>query len=159
MKEVMIVFSDDNEIPIKISRDDVTVNYKENETLGEALFPAKESSGISLAELSRQTGISESSITRHITNQSLPNLEMLIAYCIVLRANMFQTLYYAYKAGYNLFYSDEKKTYLLIIMISHHFGLTIQQANDILKSLGMKPIKWYDSKRESLRKNERNKSI
>ena len=139
--------SDSKKIPISIEKDDIRVNFEQDSTFADDLFSAIDSSGLSLVELSKKTGISESSIVRHRTGQSKPSLEMMVAYCIALRVNIFQAMQLIYKAGYNLFCSDEQKTYFLLIFQSHYFGLTVSQANEFLKKKNIQTLEWYATKK------------
>lgn len=148
----------DFDIPIKICKDDLAFMENENNSIGDFILHSKEKSGITVSELSQKTGISESSINRHITNKTAPDLEMIVAYCIIFRINMFQSLYLIYKAGYNLFSSDERKAYLVIIVLSYYFGLTIEQANEILKCLDVEPIKYKKQAKEGAKNEKKKKS-
>lgn len=124
----------------EICREDFEVNYIADEAVSETLIREIQSSGMSMAEFARRSGISESSIIRYKFNRSEPSLETIVAYCITMRTNIFQSLYLTSKAGYNIFCSDDKKVYLVLFMLSHYFGINVKTANEILISLDMKPL-------------------
>lgn len=125
---------------LEICKEDFVVNYIADEAINETLICEIKSSGISMAEFARRSGISESSIIRHKFKRSEPSLETIVAYCITMRTNIFQSLYLTSKAGYNIFCSDDKKVYLVLFMLSHYFGINVKTANEILISLDMKPL-------------------
>lgn len=125
---------------IMLSSSDFEVEQITDESISAVLIRKIEESGMSMAEFSRRSGVSESSIIRHKYKRSEPSLEVIVAYCITMRTNVFQSLYLTYKAGYNIFSSEEKKVYLLLFMLSRYFGINVKKANEILKSLGMKPL-------------------
>ena len=129
-----------HKINLNICREDFTVNYIADEAINEVLIRKIEESGMSMAEFARRSGISESSIIRHKFDRVNPSLEMIVAYCITMRTNVFQSLYFISKAGYNIFCSDDKKVYLTLFMLSYYFGINVKTANQILKSLNMRPL-------------------
>lgn len=129
-----------HKINLNICREDFTVNYIADEAINEVLIRKIEESGMSMAEFARRSGISESSIIRHKFDRVNPSLEMIVAYCITMRTNVFQSLYFISKAGYNIFFSDDKKIYLTLFMLSYYFGINVKTANQILKSLNMRPL-------------------
>lgn len=129
-----------HKINLNICREDFTVNYISDEAINEVLIRKIEESGMSMAEFARRSGISESSIIRHKFDRVNPSLEMIVAYCITMRTNVFQSLYFISKAGYNIFFSDDKKVYLTLFMLSYYFGINVKTANQILKSLNMRPL-------------------
>ena len=65
---------------------------------------------------------------------------MIVAYCITMKINVFESLYLISKAGYNVFCSDDKRVYLLLIILSRYYGINVKTANDILIDLDMKPL-------------------
>lgn len=123
-----------------ICKEDYAVDYIENETVGEAYIRMIEASGMTMAEFSRKSGLSELSIVRYREKKTEPTLESIVIHCITLQTNLFESLYLISKAGYNLFCSDDKKVYLLLIVMSRYCGIDVKKANEILKSLGMKPL-------------------
>ncbi len=121
--------------------DDIKVDRLLDDNINEALIRCIESSGMSMAQFCKVTGIAQTSIVRYRQKTAVPTLETIVTVCIALRTNVFQALYLISIAGYNIFYSEEKKVYLLLIMLSWCFGISIDEANDILISLNMKPLK------------------
>lgn len=123
-----------------ICKEDYAVDYKENETINEAYIRMIEASGMTMAEFSRKSGLSEMSIVRYREKVTEPTLESIVVHCITLQTNLFESLYLISKAGYNLFSSDERKVYMLLIIMSRYCEIDVKKANEILKSLGMKPL-------------------
>lgn len=123
-----------------ICTDDMKVDSTPNDNINEALMRCIESSGMSMAQFCKITGISQSSIVRYRQKTAEPSLETIVTSCIALRTNVFQALYLISIAGYNLFYSEEKKVYLLLIMLSWYIGISIETANEILINLNMNPL-------------------
>lgn len=137
------MFPDDNSISIndiKICLNDFMIEQFTDDNVSNVLIRKIEESGMSMAEFARRSGISESSIIRHKFDRVNPSLEMIVAYCITMRTNVFQSLYFISKAGYNIFFSDDKKIYLTLFMLSYYFGINVKTANQILKSLNMRPL-------------------
>ncbi len=124
----------------KISKDDYEVNFNTDETVDEIIIRGIDESRMSLAEFVRRSGVSDTSITRYRQKESKPCLEVIVAYCITMRVNVFESLYLISKAGYNVFYSDDKKIYFLLIILSRYYGINVKTANEILLSLDMKPL-------------------
>lgn len=124
-----------------ISDKDFTVDCIEDETINMSFVRKIESSGMSMAEFSRRSGISEKSLVRIRRNLSEPSFETIVILCIVLRLNVYESLYLISKGGYNLFGSYDRKVYLLIIFLSRYFGIDVNEANIILKSLDAKPLR------------------
>lgn len=143
---------------IPINKDDITVMCEDNDLIGDILLRSRQKSGVTISDISRQTGISESTINRHLYNKTVPNLEMIVAYCIVLRINMFQSLYLIYKAGYNLFNTNERRAYFVVIVLSQYFGITIEQVNEILKCLDVEQIKYTKQVKEDVKSGEKRKA-
>lgn len=125
---------------ITISNEDLAVDYQADETINTAFIRKIESSGMSMAEFSRKSGLSKKTIVRYRHNLSEPSLETIVILCIVLRTNVFESLYLISKGGYNIFCSDNKKVYLLLVFLSRYCGIGVNEANQILKSLDMKPL-------------------
>ena len=125
---------------IGISKEDYEVNCIKDETINEAFIRMIEASGMSMAEFSRRSGLSELSIVRYRKHITEPSLESLVVHCITLKTNIFESLYLISKAGYSLLCSDDKKIYLLLIFMSRYCGVDVEKANEILKGMGMKPL-------------------
>lgn len=120
--------------------DDIKVDRSLDDNINEALIRCIESSGMSMAQFCKITGIAQTSIVRYRQKAAVPTLETIVTACIALRTNVFQALYLISIAGYNLFYSKEKKVYLLLIMLSWYIGISIETANEILIDLDMPPL-------------------
>lgn len=71
---------------------------------------------------------------------------------------MFQSLYLIYKAGYNLFNTNERRAYFVVIVLSQYFGITIEQANEILKCLDVEQIKYTKQVKEDVKSGEKRKA-
>ena len=128
--------------------DDMKVDSKPNEDINEALIRCVETSGMSMAQFSRITGITQASIVRYRQKTAVPTLETIVISCIALRTNIFQALYLISIAGYNIIYSEDKKIYLVLLMLSWYFGLSVDEANDILIGLDMKPLVKKQTKKQ-----------
>jgi len=124
-----------------IAVEDFQVDSKPNDDINGALIRCIKSSGMTVTEFCRVTGIAQTTMARYRQKKCEPSLETIVTACIVLRTNIFQALYLISVAGYNIFYSEEKKVYLLLLMLSWYSGIGIDEANDILVSLNMKPLK------------------
>lgn len=123
-----------------ISIDDIKVDRSLDDNINEALIRCIESSGMSMAQFCKITGIAQTSIVRYRQKTAVPTLETIVTTCIALRTNVFQALYLISIAGYNIFYSEEKKVYLLLIILSWYIGISIETANEILINLDMNPL-------------------
>lgn len=123
-----------------ICREDFVVDYNSDETVAEIMIKGIKDSGVSIAEFSRKSGISESSIVRYKQSKTEPSLESVVAYCISQQLNVFEALYLTSKAGYNIFCSEDRKVYLVLFMLSRYNKISVSDANEILIQLGVKPL-------------------
>ncbi len=121
--------------------EDMEVDSKPNDNINDALLRCIDSSGMSIAQFSKKTGITQASISRYRKKTAVPTLETIVTTCIALRINIFQSLYLISIAGYNVLCSDDKKVYLLLIILSRYSELDLGEANDILIGLNSKPLK------------------
>ena len=129
---------------------DMNVDSTPDDDINKALIRCIESSGMSMAEFSRLTGISQVSIVRYRQKTAVPTLETIVTACIALHTNIFQALYLITIAGYNIMYPRDKRIYFLLIMSSWNMGLSIDEANDILIGMNMKPL---NSKKQMITDN------
>lgn len=123
-----------------ICREDFTVSVTANESVSDSIISGIEKCGMTLKEFAKKSGVSESSIIRYKMKKTEPNLEVIVAYCITVHTNIFDALYLISKAGYNIFCSDDKKVYLILLILSRYFKINVKIANDLLIELGMKPL-------------------
>ncbi|MBQ7794918.1 MAG: hypothetical protein IJ366_10435 [Clostridia bacterium] len=123
-----------------IRSEDMKVDCISDDDINSALIRCIKSKGMSMAYFSKISGIAESTMVRYNKKLAEPTLEIIVLSCIALRTNVFQALYLISIAGYNIFYSEDKKIYLLLIMLSWYFGISVDEANDILIGLNMKPL-------------------
>lgn len=123
-----------------IRSEDMKVDCISDDDINSALIRCIKSKGMSMAYFSKISGIAESTMVRYNKKLAEPTLEIIVLSCIALRTNVFQALYLISIAGYNIFYSEDKKIYLLLIMLSWYFGISVDEANDILIGLDMKPL-------------------
>ncbi len=129
-----------NNLLQKICREDFEISYNTNESVEEIIIRGIEESRMSAYEFEKRSGVSGTSITRYRNKVSNPCLEVIVAYCITMKINVFESLYLISKAGYNVFCSDDKRVYLLLIILSRYYGINVKTANDILIDLDMKPL-------------------
>ena len=123
-----------------IRSEDMKVDSILDDDINSALIRCIEANGISRYRFCKTAGISQTALSRYKKNLSKPTLEIIVAACIALRTNVFQSLYLISIAGYNIFYSEDKKIYLLLIMLSWYFGISVDEANEILIGMDMKPL-------------------
>lgn len=131
-----------------ISSEDMKVDSVSDEDINSALIRCIKSKGMSMANFCKISGIAESTMVRYNKKSAKPTLEIIVLSCIALRVNVFQALYLISIAGYNIFYSEDKKVYLLLIILSWYFGISVDEANDILIGLDMKPLVKKKDKRK-----------
>lgn len=131
-----------------ICSEDIKVDKILDEDINSALIRCIETNEMSMYQFCKSSGISQTALSRYKNNLSEPTLEIIVAACIALRTNVFQALYLISIAGYNIFYSEDKKIYLLLIMLSWYFGIDVDDANDILIGLDMNPLVKKKGKRK-----------
>lgn len=131
-----------------IRSEDMKVDSMSDDDINSALIRCIKSKGMSMAYFCKISGIAESTMVRYNKKVAEPTLEIIVLSCIVLRINVFQALYLISIAGYNIFYSEDKKIYLLLIMLSWYCGISVDDANDILIGLGMNPLVKKKGKRK-----------
>lgn len=136
--------NNDDELNLNYSKafssGDLRVSCKPDDDINDALIRFIRENGMTMADFSMKSGITESSLSLYKNKKAVPSLEIIVIACIVTKANIFQSLYLISLGGYNVFCSDYNKVYFLLIIMSRFLGLNIKTANIILENMDMKPL-------------------
>ena len=119
---------------------DLRVSCKPDDNINDALMRFIKENGMTIAEFSKKSGITEPSLSLYKNKKAIRTLETIVIACIVTKANIFQSLYLITLGGYNVVGADYCKVYFLLIIMSRFSGLDIRTANSILENMDMKPL-------------------
>lgn len=108
------------------------------ENFSEALTRFMKESNVTEEELSELTGLAPKTIRRMRNPNLRTSLKSVIAVCIALSLDLYNSLYFVHLAGFELTNSREDKIYYFILGFA--YKETVYDCNCMLKRLHMRPL-------------------
>ena len=108
------------------------------ENFSEALTRFMKESNVTEEELSELTGLAPKTIQRMRNPNLRTSLKSVIAVCIALSLDLYNSLYFVHLAGFELTNSREDKIYYFILGFA--YKETVYDCNCMLKRLHMRPL-------------------
>ena len=112
--------------------------HSHGENFSEALTRFMKESNVTEEELSELTGLAQKTIQRMRNPNLRTSLKSVIAVCIALSLDLYNSLYLVHLAGFALTNSREDKIYYFILGFA--YKETVYDCNCMLKRLHMRPL-------------------